>query len=86
MPGLKSVVLCTDVSVHRIWAAAGTDLFLVTSAAAAASVRRYLPRALVAVAPPPVRPEFYAAPSKEQARKALGVAAEMVHRSQAATP
>ena len=36
-PGLRTVVLCTDVAVHRIWAAAGTDLFLVTSAAAAAS-------------------------------------------------
>jgi Monogalactosyldiacylglycerol (MGDG) synthase len=74
VPGLqKTVVLCTDVAVHRIWAADGTDLFLVTSAAAAASVRRYLPPAQVAVVPPPVRPDFYAAPSQEQARKALGV-------------
>jgi UDP-N-acetylglucosamine:LPS N-acetylglucosamine transferase len=73
MPGLRTVVLCTDVAVHRIWAAEGTDLFLVTSAAAAASVRRYLPRAPVAVVPPPVRPEFYAAPPREQARKALGI-------------
>jgi processive 1,2-diacylglycerol beta-glucosyltransferase len=72
-PGLRTVVLCTDVAVHRIWAAEGTDLFLVTSAAAAASVRRYLPRAPVAVVPPPVRPEFYAAPSRERARSALGV-------------
>ncbi len=76
MPGLRTVVLCTDVAVHRIWAAEGTDLFLVTSAAAAASVRRYLPRAPVAVVPPPVRPEFYAAPSQEQARKAFGVPPE----------
>jgi processive 1,2-diacylglycerol beta-glucosyltransferase len=76
MPGLRTVVLCTDVTVHRIWAAEGTDLFLVTSAAAAESVRRYLPRAPVAVVPPPVRPEFYAAPPQEQARKALGVARE----------
>ena len=75
-PGLRTVVLCTDVSVHRIWAAEGTDLFLVTSAAAAASVRRYLPRALVAVVPPPVRPDFYAAPPQERARRALGVPAE----------
>ncbi len=44
-PALRTVVLCTDVTVHRIWAAPGTDLFLVTSPAAAASVRRYLPRA-----------------------------------------
>ena len=61
-PGLRTVVLCTDVAVHRMWVAEGTDLFLVTSAAAAASVRRYLPRAPVAVVPPPVRAAFYAAP------------------------
>jgi hypothetical protein len=44
MPGLPTVVLCTDVAVHRISAAAGTDLFRLTSAAAEESVRRYLPR------------------------------------------
>jgi processive 1,2-diacylglycerol beta-glucosyltransferase len=76
MPGLRTVVLCTDVAVHRIWAAEGTDLFLVTSAAAAESVRRYLPRAEVAVVPPPVRPEFYAAPPQGKARKALGIPPE----------
>jgi processive 1,2-diacylglycerol beta-glucosyltransferase len=74
-PALRTVVLCTDVAVHRIWAAQGTDLFLVTSPAAAESVRRYLPRAPVAVVPPPVRPQFYAAPSREHARTALGVGA-----------
>jgi processive 1,2-diacylglycerol beta-glucosyltransferase len=74
-PGLRSVVLCPDVAVHRLWAAEGTDLFLVTSPAAAASVRRYLPRAPVAVVPPPVRPEFYAAPDRETARSALGLQA-----------
>jgi processive 1,2-diacylglycerol beta-glucosyltransferase len=72
-PALRTVVLCTDVTVHRIWAAPGTDLFLVTSPAAEASVRRYLPRATVAVVPPPVRAEFYAAPSQAKARAALGV-------------
>jgi processive 1,2-diacylglycerol beta-glucosyltransferase len=76
VPGLRAVVLCTDVAVHRIWAAEGTDLFLVTSAAAAASVRRFLPRAPVAVVPPPVRPEFYAAPPRDSARAALGVPPE----------
>ena len=75
VPGLRTVVLCTDVAVHRLWVAEGTDLFVVTSAAAAASVRRYVPRATVAVVPPPVRPEFYAAPSQAQAREALGVLA-----------
>lgn len=72
-PVLRTVVLCTDVTVHRIWAAPGTDLFLVTSPAAAASVRRYLPRATVAVVPPPVRSEFYAAPDQATARAALGI-------------
>jgi processive 1,2-diacylglycerol beta-glucosyltransferase len=73
VPGLRSVVLCTDVAVHRMWVAEGTDMFLVTSPAAAASVRRYLPRAPVAIVPPPVRSAFYAAPPQEQARAALGV-------------
>jgi processive 1,2-diacylglycerol beta-glucosyltransferase len=73
MPGLRTVVLCTDVTVHRMWVREGTDLFLVTSPAAEASVRRYLPRARVAVVPPPVRSAFYAAPPQEQARAALGV-------------
>jgi UDP-N-acetylglucosamine:LPS N-acetylglucosamine transferase len=76
IPGLRTVVLCTDVAVHRIWAAEGTDLFLVTSAAAAESVRRYLPRAPVAVVPPLVRSAFYAAPPCEEARAALGVPPE----------
>ena len=74
-PGVRTVVLCTDVAVHRMWVAEGTDLFLVTSPAAAASVRRYLPRAPVAVVPPPVRSAFYAAPPQQQARAALGVPA-----------
>src|SRR5487761_1139118 len=72
-PGRRTVVLCTDVAVHRLWVREGTDLFLVTSPAAAASVRRYLPRAAVAVVPPPVRAAFYDAPSQPEARAALGV-------------
>jgi UDP-N-acetylglucosamine:LPS N-acetylglucosamine transferase len=72
-PGMRAVVLCPDVGVHRLWAADGTDLFLVSSPAAAASVRRFLPRARVAIIPRPVRPEFYAAPAKQTARKALDV-------------
>ena len=72
-PGLRTVALCTDVAVHRLWVAEGTDLFLVTSPAAAASVRRYLPRAAVAVVPPSVRSAFYSAPAQQQARAALGL-------------
>jgi UDP-N-acetylglucosamine:LPS N-acetylglucosamine transferase len=74
-PARRTVVLCTDVAVHRLWVQEGTDLFLVTSAAAAASVRRFLPRAMVSVVPPPVRAAFHAAPSQEEARAALGVPA-----------
>lgn len=70
-PQRRTVVLCTDVTLHRLWVAAGTDLFLTTSPAAAASVWRYLPKANVAVVPPPVRPIFYEAPSREQARAEL---------------
>jgi processive 1,2-diacylglycerol beta-glucosyltransferase len=77
VPGLRTVVLCTDVAVHRIWVAEGTDLFLVTSAAAAASVRRYLPRARVSIVPPPVRSAFYSAPSQEEARASVGVPANV---------
>jgi processive 1,2-diacylglycerol beta-glucosyltransferase len=75
-PSRRTVVLCTDVAVHRMWVCEGTDLFLVTSRAAAASVRRYLPRAAVSVVPPPVRAPFYAAPSQQEARAALGVPAD----------
>jgi processive 1,2-diacylglycerol beta-glucosyltransferase len=72
-PARRTVVLCTDVSVHRLWVCEGTDLFLVTSPAAAASVRRYLPQATVSVVPPPVRAAFYAAPAQDVARAALGI-------------
>jgi UDP-N-acetylglucosamine:LPS N-acetylglucosamine transferase len=75
IPALRTVVLCTDVAVHRIWAAEGTDLFMVTSAAAAECVRRYLPWAPTAIVPPPVRSAFYAAPPRDSARAALGVPA-----------
>lgn len=75
-PARRTIVLCPDVGAHRLWVTEGTDLFLVTSAAAEASVRRFLPRARVAVIPPPVRPGFYAAPAQQQARAALGVPAD----------
>jgi processive 1,2-diacylglycerol beta-glucosyltransferase len=70
---VPAVVLCTDVTLHRLWVQPGTDLFLATSRAAAASVLRYLPRAEVAVIPPPVRQAFYDAPTKEKARAELGL-------------
>src|SRR5262249_19261945 len=57
--GYRTVVLCADAVPHSLWVRDGIDLFLVTSAAAATSVRRYVPRAHVRVVPPPVRPAFY---------------------------
>lgn len=75
-PARPTVVLCPDVGAHRLWVTEGTDLFLVTSAAAEASVRRFLPKARVAVIPAPVRAEFYTAPSQQQARSALDVPPE----------
>lgn len=75
-PDRRTVVLCTDVTLHRLWVAEGTDLFLTTSPAARASVLRYLPRANTAVIPPPVRPEFSRAPSRERARQLLGLPVE----------
>ncbi|MGH9082500.1 MAG: glycosyl hydrolase [Acidimicrobiales bacterium] len=73
-PERRTVVLCTDVTLHRLWVTDGTDLFLTTSPAAKASVLRYLPRARTAVVPPPVRSAFYRPPGRERARAALGLA------------
>jgi processive 1,2-diacylglycerol beta-glucosyltransferase len=72
-PFCRSVVLCTDVAVHRLWVSPGTDLFMVTSTAAAESVRRYSPHAQVAIIQPPVRDEFYDAPTQKAARSALHI-------------
>ncbi len=69
----RAVVLCTDVTPHRLWVREGIDLFLVTSQAAAAAVRRYVPRAPIGVVPPPVRAPFYAVPAQGTARERLGI-------------
>lgn len=74
--GCPTVVLCTDAGPHSLWVHDGIDLFLVTSAAAAASVHRYVPRARVCVVPPPVRPAFYRTLSQAAARSSLGVPAD----------
>ncbi|HET9691867.1 MAG TPA: hypothetical protein VFP61_12005 [Acidimicrobiales bacterium] len=71
-----TVVVMTDSFAHRMWVHEGTDLFLVTSAAAGESVRRYWPEATVEVVTAPVRPEFHAAPPQADARRALGVPAD----------
>src|SRR5581483_10479908 len=72
-PSLRTVVFMTDSFAYGMWAHEGTDLFLVTSELAAASVLRYCPGADVRVVDAPVRPGFYAAPSQHEARVALGV-------------
>ena len=63
-PDLATVVFMTDSFAHGMWVHEGTDLFLVTSELAAASVRRYYPEARVSVVEAPVRPDFYAAPTR----------------------
>lgn len=76
-PDLVHVVFITDAFAHKLWVHEGTDLFLVTSELAAASVRRYWPRARAEVVNAPVRPAFYQAPGKGAARACLGVPAEV---------
>lgn len=70
---LRTAVFCTDVCPHRLWVHNNTDLYLVTSQTARSFVRRFHPRADVAVVPTPVRPQFYAAPTQTAARAELGV-------------
>ncbi|MHB2021741.1 MAG: glycosyltransferase [Mycobacteriales bacterium] len=70
---MRVVVVCTDAVVHRLWVHAGTDLFIVTSEAAAASVRRYQPQARTAVVPMPLRAQFYEPVDRETARRTLGL-------------
>jgi UDP-N-acetylglucosamine:LPS N-acetylglucosamine transferase len=73
MPQLRTMVLCPDALPHALWVRDGIDLFLVTSAAAAAGVRRYVPRARIAMVPPPVRPVFYRPMPQRTARSPLGI-------------
>jgi processive 1,2-diacylglycerol beta-glucosyltransferase len=75
-PDLRTAVFITDAFAHRMWVHEGTDVFLVTSALTAASVRRYWPAARVEVVTAPVRRPFYDAPEQAEARRALGVPAD----------
>ncbi len=72
-PGMSHVVLCSDVTPHRLWVHRSVDLYLVTSQAAEAAVRRYQPRARVQVVPPVVRPGFLDPPVQDRARVELGL-------------
>jgi UDP-N-acetylglucosamine:LPS N-acetylglucosamine transferase len=75
-PAASHVVLCSDVTPHRLWVHPNVDLYLVTSAAAEAAVRRYEPQARVQVISSPLRPGFTRPPSQERARAALGLPAQ----------
>ncbi len=75
LPGVPTVVVCTDASAHRLWVHPGIDRYLVFSDVAAGTVRQYQPGADVVRIAPAVRGAFYAAPSRHQARQALGAAA-----------
>ena len=75
-PAMGHIVLCSDVTPHRIWVQPNVDLYLVTSSAAEAAVRRYQPRARIQVIPTLVRPGFYDPPSRAKARADLGLPAD----------
>jgi processive 1,2-diacylglycerol beta-glucosyltransferase len=75
-PAMRHVVLCSDVTPHRLWVHPSVDLYLVTSPAGEAAVRRYQPQAKVQVIPSPVRPGFYWPPSQEAAREKFGLDAQ----------
>ena len=72
-PGRSAIVLCPDALPHASWVRDGIRLYLVTSAAAAASVRRYQPDARVTIVPPPVRAAFSAPLSQAAGRRLTGV-------------
>jgi UDP-N-acetylglucosamine:LPS N-acetylglucosamine transferase len=72
-PQLRTVTFCTDVDPHALWVHENTDLYLVTSEPGRRFVWRFQPGAEVAVVPTPVRPQFYDAPTQEDARDELGI-------------
>jgi UDP-N-acetylglucosamine:LPS N-acetylglucosamine transferase len=72
-PGMRTAVFCTDVCPHRLWVHESTDLYLVTSQAAAGFIRCFHPESEIANVPAPARPQFYKAPTRQDARIALDV-------------
>jgi UDP-N-acetylglucosamine:LPS N-acetylglucosamine transferase len=67
------VVVCTDATAHRMWVHPGVDRYVVCSTMAAGTVRQYLPDADVVIVPPPVRPAFFDAPTRHEARAELSI-------------
>ncbi|HET7311384.1 MAG TPA: hypothetical protein VFJ17_08670 [Mycobacteriales bacterium] len=74
LPAVRTLTVCSDFDPHHLWVHPGTDCYIVKSAASAAFVRRFDPDATIVVAPAPVRTEFYAAPSRAEARTRLNLA------------
>jgi processive 1,2-diacylglycerol beta-glucosyltransferase len=72
-PDLRAAVVLTDATAHRLWAHPGVDRYLALSPLAAATLRRYLPRADAVVIPPPVRPGCYSPLGRDEARRRLGL-------------
>jgi processive 1,2-diacylglycerol beta-glucosyltransferase len=75
-PAMRHVVICLDATPHKLWVHPQVDLYLVTSTAAEAAVRRFQPRAQVLVIPGPVREAFDDPPAQAQARERWGVPQE----------
>lgn len=72
-PGMRSVVFCTDATVHSRWAHEGVDLYIATCELAARSLRRYVPAAEVAMVPPAVRGSFFDPAPRHVARRRFDV-------------
>ena len=73
--GPPAIAFCTDVVPHSMWVHEGIAAYLVICGAAAASVRRFQPRANVVVVPRPVRGSFRHPPTQSAAREVLGLSA-----------
>ena len=69
----RTIAYAPGSFADRWWVQETTDLFLVSSRVAAASIRRFWPEARVEVITDPLRPEYWAAPSQEEARASLGI-------------
>jgi UDP-N-acetylglucosamine:LPS N-acetylglucosamine transferase len=74
-PTIRTAVYCTDAAAHGMWVHPGIDRYLVSDPVTAATVRHYDPYADIVTVPPPVRAEFYRAPSREAARSRLDLQA-----------
>jgi processive 1,2-diacylglycerol beta-glucosyltransferase len=72
-PAMRHIVLCTDVTPHRLWVHRNVDMYLVIAEVSEPAVLRFQPDARVQVIPPPVRPVFYHAPGQAQARASLAI-------------